>query len=99
MNDHTLQKNVEYFQECVQQPDSKQVVNYTWEKPNSTSPSMFKSFKNENKRQNTLDLMATFEGYPHIVTQNKWESEPNGPPEFHAHPQTRRTVVLSSMTQ
>jgi hypothetical protein len=97
--DYTLVKNIEYFEKNVQRPFNPQVVNYTWEKPSEKSPSMFRTYKNENLKQNTLDLMATYEGYPHLAQQNKWESEPSGPPEFRSYPETRRTVVLSAMTQ
>lgn len=42
--------------------------------------------------------MATYKGYPHVIKQSRWESEPNAPPDFKDSPQKRRTAVLSAMT-
>jgi len=56
-------------------------------------------FCESKTHKNTLDQMAVFHGYPHVQKQNKWESDPNGPPEFLGYAQKRRTTVLSQMTQ
>lgn len=99
---HAVNKDIEYFQKNLARPKSNQIVNYTWEKPSAESPSIYtvnKTPTDSKKHQHTLELMATYEGIPHTVKQNRWEEDPNGPPEFQNCPQKRRTVVLSAMTQ
>lgn len=104
---HGVLKDIEYFKKNLNvSPKSNQIVNYTWEKPSNESPSIYGPLFNEyqskdlNKRhQNTLELMATYRGNPHCVKQNRWDVDPNGPPEFKDVPQKRRTAVQSAMTQ
>lgn len=99
---HAITKDIEYFQKNLSRPASRQFVNYTWEKPSDESPSIYtqnKSQVDNMKHQNTLELMMTHQGYPHVVKQSEWETDPNGPPDMRSYPQKRRTVVLSSMTQ
>ena len=102
---HNFIKDIEYFQNNLkrhQDGNSNQIVNYTWEKPSEESPSIYKPLENDTRplnHKNTLDLMATFTGYPHVVKQNKWEDEPSKTPTFSDQPERRRTTVLSCMTQ
>ena len=102
---HTVLKDIEYFQKNLkrhQDDNSNQIVNYTWEKPSEESPSIYKPLENDWRplnHKNTLDLMATYTGYPHVVKQNKWEDEPSKPPSYSEEPERRRTTVLSCMTQ
>lgn len=97
---HSCLKNIEYFQKNLLTYNSKQIVNYTWEKPSSESPSIFTKNDQKNaKSSHTLELMSAYHGHPHVVKQSRWESDPNGPPQFYPFPQKRRTAVLSTMTQ
>lgn len=97
---YTCLKNIEYFQKNLVTNNSKQIVNYTWEKPSNESPSIFGTNGQENaKSRHTLEIMSTYNGHPHAVKQSRWESDPNGPPQFFPFPQKRRTAVLSTMTQ
>lgn len=97
---HTVLKSIDYFQKNLATEGSKQIVNYTWEKPSDESPSIFGNNGQENvKSRHTLEIMSTYHGHPHVIKQSRWETDPNGPPEFHSFPQKRRTAVLSTMTQ
>jgi len=103
-------KDIEYFQQDLEKlsrnANSNQIVNYTWEKASEQSPSFYKPHqvgnpKSKYETQNTLDLMATYDNknYPHIVTQNEWQSTPSNPPIFLPYPEKRRVVVLSTMSK
>ncbi|RNA25470.1 hypothetical protein BpHYR1_034508 [Brachionus plicatilis] len=97
---HTVLSNIDYFQKNLARDGYKQIVNYTWEKPSDESPSIFASNKHDKERtQHTLEILSTYHGHPHVIKQSRWETDPNGPPEFHPFPQKRRTAVLSTMTQ
>ncbi len=104
---HTILNDIQYFHKNLNRSDTNQIVNYTWEKPSSESPSTYKNIEEvkadksvvTSTYQNTLDLMAPYKGIPHAVKQNKWETDPSEPPTFLPYPQQRRTANQSAMTQ
>ena len=104
---HSVQKDVEYFQQNLSRTDSNQVCNYTWEKASDESPSFYKPHEivydkedlSAKSHKNTLDLMSTTKGHVHGFKHNQWENETNSPPVLHKEKPSRHGVHLSSMTQ
>lgn len=97
-------KDIKYFLANAKQSGSNQIVNYTWEKAEEESPSIFQRHEiddkpEDDKHKNTMQLMEPYKGFPHAAEQNKWEAETGAPPVLKSEPMKRRTAVLSTMTR
>ena len=52
---HSILKDIEYFEKDSQKSSSNQIVNYTWEKPSDSSPSTYTKLEElQNDRSDRL---------------------------------------------